>query len=72
MRSFKETVLTVVFDVKQPYSCETADFTLVGTGLTDSLTEGILLNFVDDSVFLEYKSLGPSMLLQMVLFCSFF
>ena len=51
----EETVLTVVFDVKQPYSCETADFTLVGTGLTDSLTEGILLNFIDDSVFLEYK-----------------
>ena len=51
----EETVLTVVFDVNHPYGCETADFTLDGTGLTDSLTESILLNFVDDSVLLEYQ-----------------
>ena len=51
----EETVLTVVFDVKRPYNCETADFTLQGTGLTDSMTEGILLNFIDDSVWLEYQ-----------------
>ena len=51
----EETVLTVVFDVKRPYKCETADFTLQGTELTDSMTEGILLNFIDDSVWLEYK-----------------
>ena len=51
----EETVLTVVFDVKRPYNCETADFTLQGTELTDSMTEGILLNFIDDSVWLEYQ-----------------
>ncbi len=49
----EETVLTVVFDVKRPYSRETADFTLDGTGLTDSMTESILLNFIDESVWLE-------------------
>ena len=51
----EETVLTVVFDVNRPYNCETADFTLQGTELTDSMTEGILLNFIDDSVWLEYQ-----------------
>ncbi len=51
----EETVLTVVFDVNHPYECETADFTLDGTGLTDSLTESVLLNFIDDSVWLEYR-----------------
>lgn len=51
----EETVLTVVFDVNHPYGCETADFTLDGTDLTDSLTENILLNFIDDSVWLEYQ-----------------
>lgn len=51
----EETVLTAVFDVKRPYSFEKTDFTLGGTGLTDSMTEGILLNFVDTSVWPEYK-----------------
>ena len=51
----EETVLTVVFDVNHPYGCETADFMLDGTDLTDSLTENILLNFIDDSVWLEYQ-----------------
>lgn len=51
----EKTVLTVVFDVNHPYSCATADFALTGKGLTDSLTESILLNFIDDSVPLEYK-----------------
>ena len=50
----EEKVLTIVFDVNHPYGCKTADFTLDGTGLTDSLTESILLNFLDDSVLLEY------------------
>ncbi len=51
----EETVLTVVFDVKYPYSCKSTDFTITGKSLTDSLTESILLNFIDDSVLLEYK-----------------
>ncbi len=57
----EEKVLTIVFDVNHPYGCKTADFTLDGTGLTDSLTESILLNFLDDSVWLEY----------LVTFCDF-
>ena len=51
----QESVLTVVFDVNHPYNCATADFELNGTGLSDSLTEKILLNFIDDSVPLEYQ-----------------
>ena len=50
----EETVLTIVFDVNHPYGCETVDFILDGTGLTNSLTESILLNFIDESVWLEY------------------
>ena len=51
----EETVLTVIFDVKHPYSCESADFTLSGKNLTDSLTESILLNFIDASILFEYR-----------------
>jgi len=50
----EETVLTVVFNVDPTVTRATADFTLDGTGLTDSLTESIQLNFVDDGVWLEY------------------
>jgi hypothetical protein len=51
----EEKVLTVVFDVNYPYACKTTDFTLNGSGLTDSMTEGILLNFVNEQVWLEYQ-----------------
>ena len=50
----EETVLTVIFDVKHPYSCESADFTLSGKNLTDSLTESILLNFIDASILFDH------------------
>ena len=50
-----ETVLTVVFDVNASYSGPAAEFGLTGTGLTDSLTESIVLNCVDTSVPLEYR-----------------
>ena len=51
----EETILTIVFDVNHPYSCKTADFVLDGTGLTNSLTESILLNLIDGSVLLGYR-----------------
>lgn len=50
-----EKVLTVVFDVNQPYHCAATDFKLDGNGLTDSLTDSISLNFVDTSVQFEYQ-----------------
>ena len=50
----EETVLTVEFDVIHPYGRKTAEFTLNGTGLTDSLTEKIVLNFINASILLEY------------------
>ncbi len=51
----EETVLTVVFDIKNQGSCSAVDFALTGTGLTDSLTEGIQLNFIGDTVKAEYQ-----------------
>lgn len=50
-----ETVLTAVFDVAPAYRGAAADFTLRGTGLTDAMTEKILLNFIDASIPLEYR-----------------
>lgn len=50
----EEKVLTIIFDVNPAYNRATADFTLDGKDLTDSLTESILLNFIDDSVWLDY------------------
>ena len=54
----EEKILTVIFDVKAPYDCEKTYFSLEGTGLTNSLTEEILLNFVDTSVQIEYEVLN--------------
>ena len=45
-----QTVLTVVFDVKHTCKDKTLEFDISGSGLTDSLTNSILLNFVDTSV----------------------
>ncbi len=47
-----ETMLTVTFDT--PICCfeRTAEFTVSGTGLADSLTNPILLNFVDSTLSL--------------------
>ena len=50
----EETVLTVEFDIKNPSSYITTSFSLVGSDLTDSLTNAILLNFVDTSIKLGY------------------
>lgn len=45
-----QTVLTVVFDTKRPCQDTLVDFEISGSGLADSLTNPILLNFVDANV----------------------
>ena len=52
----EETVLTLVFDVIPNCESVNPEFTLDGTGLTDSLTKSIMLNFVDTRV--EFPALG--------------
>lgn len=51
----EQTVLTVTFDVKRACEDKIADFEISGSGLTDSLTNSILLNFVDASVTITLK-----------------
>jgi len=46
----EQTVLTVVFDVEHTCEDKAAGFEIDGSGLTDSLTKSILLNFIDTSV----------------------
>ena len=46
----EQTVLTVVFDVRHSCEDKTSAFELGGSGLTDSLVNPILLNFVDANV----------------------
>ena len=43
----EQTVLTISFNAKRECVNKTSNITISGTGLTDSLTNGILLNFVD-------------------------
>ena len=45
-----QPVLTVVFDTKRPCQDTLVDFEISGSGLADSLTNPILLNFVDANV----------------------
>jgi len=44
------TLLTVTLDAKPSCADEIAAFEISGSGLTDSLTNGILLNFVDSDI----------------------
>ena len=45
-----ETVLTVTFDVNRDHDERIADFEISGSGLTDALTNTIVLNFIGASV----------------------
>lgn len=45
-----QTVLTVTFDAKRTCEDQLAQFEIMGSGLTDSLTNAIMLNFVDCDV----------------------
>ena len=51
----EQTVLTVTFDVKHECMDKIADLEISGSMLTDSLTNPIILNFVDTSVTVPLK-----------------
>ena len=51
----EQTVLTVEFDVKHACEDKLIDFEISGSGLADSLTNPIILNFVDASVTVPLK-----------------
>lgn len=50
----EESVITLVFDAVRGDADYTLDFALSGSGLADSLTESIVLNFVDTSVLIPH------------------
>ena len=51
----EQIVLTVTFDVKLACEERQSDFEISGSGLTDALTNTIVLNFVDASVTIPLK-----------------
>lgn len=51
----EQTVLTILFNAKRECVNKTSNITISGTGLTDSLTNGILLNFVDTTANIPLK-----------------
>ena len=51
----EQTVLTVMFDVKHACEDNIVDFEISGSGLADSLTKPIQLNFVDTNLLIPLK-----------------
>ena len=51
----EQTVLTILFNAKRECVNKTSNVTISGTGLSDSLTNGILLNFVDTTANIPLK-----------------
>ncbi|MBR2056751.1 MAG: hypothetical protein IJ978_03720, partial [Clostridia bacterium] len=51
----EQTVLTILFNAKRECVNKTSNITISGTGLTDSLTNGILLNFVGTTANIPLK-----------------
>ena len=51
----EQTVLTVVFDAKHGCQDATSNIEISGSGLTDSLVNPILLNFVDANVTIPFR-----------------
>lgn len=51
----EQTVLTILFNAKRECVNKTSNITISGAGLTDSLTNGILLNFVDTTANIPLK-----------------
>lgn len=51
----EQIILTVTFDVKHACEDKLVDFEISGSGLTDALTNTIVLNFVDASVTIPLK-----------------
>jgi hypothetical protein len=54
----EQTVLTVEFDVKHSCEDKLTDFEINGSGLTDALTNAIVLNFVDASITIPPQHSG--------------
>ena len=54
----EHTVLTILFNAKRECVNKTSNITISGTGLTDSLTNGILLNFVDTVANIPLKHIA--------------
>ncbi len=51
----EQTVLTILFNAKRECVNKTSNVTISGTGLSDSLTNSILLNFVDTTANIPLK-----------------
>ena len=51
----EQIILTVTFDVKHASEDKLAEFEISGSGLTDSLTNTIVLNFVNTSVTIPFQ-----------------
>ena len=60
----EQTILAVTFDAKNNCSEQTAEFNITGSGLTDSLTNAIMLNFVDATVTLPSKHTAGSAVIE--------
>ena len=56
----EQIVLTVTFDVKHACEDKLVDFEISGSGLTDALTNTIVLNFVDASVTIPLKHIAAT------------
>ena len=56
----EQIVLSVTFDVKHACQDQLVNFEISGSGLTDSLTNKIMLNFVDASVIVPLKHTAAS------------
>ena len=54
----EQTVLTILFNAKRECVNKTSNVTISGTGLSDSLTNGILLNFVDTTANIPLKHIA--------------
>ena len=54
----EQTVLTVEFEVKHSCEDKLTDFEINGSGLTDALTNAIVLNFVDASITIPPQHSG--------------
>lgn len=52
----QQTVLTVLFDAKQESGSQNTTFEIVGSGLTDAMTNPIMLNFVGTSMTIPEKA----------------
>ena len=60
----EQVVLTVTFDVNHACEDKVAEFEISGVGLTDALTNDIMLNFVDANVTIPLKHIGATAVVE--------